>query len=152
MILQLRRDLAQRPVGDATRARQRQLVSEAALRAFGDLGPWADAALGRDVEWCHGDLHAGNILVDPSDGRVTAVLDWEWYSVTCRSLDQVRLWVSAARQGAWWWARKAAGPPSVTALIAAFGVSFYSYDTGARPAVSKDLRRLASAAATAAVG
>jgi len=26
----------------------------------------------------HGDLHAGNIFVDPDTYEITAIIDWEW--------------------------------------------------------------------------
>ena len=38
------------------------------------FGPSADPFIFR---FCHGDLHAGNILIDPATGKITAIIDWE---------------------------------------------------------------------------
>ena len=38
------------------------------------FGPSADPLIFR---FCHGDLHDGNILVDPTTGKITGIIDWE---------------------------------------------------------------------------
>jgi hypothetical protein len=38
------------------------------------LGPSADAS---NFRFSHGDLHEGNILIDPKSGAITGVIDWE---------------------------------------------------------------------------
>jgi hypothetical protein len=38
------------------------------------FGPSADPFIFR---FCHGDLHDRNILIDPTTGRITGILDWE---------------------------------------------------------------------------
>jgi len=38
------------------------------------FGPSADPFIFR---FCHGDLHDGNILIDPSTGKITGIIDWE---------------------------------------------------------------------------
>ncbi|KIM75939.1 hypothetical protein PILCRDRAFT_826771 [Piloderma croceum F 1598] len=38
------------------------------------FGPRADPFIFR---FCHGDLHDGNILIDPTTGKITGIIDWE---------------------------------------------------------------------------
>jgi len=38
------------------------------------LGPAADAS---NFRFSHGDLHEGNILIDPKSGAITGIIDWE---------------------------------------------------------------------------
>ena len=38
------------------------------------FGPSSDPFIFR---FCHGDLHDGNILVDPTTGKITGIVDWE---------------------------------------------------------------------------
>lgn len=38
------------------------------------FGPSADPFIFR---FCHGDLHDGNILIDPTTGKITGIIDWE---------------------------------------------------------------------------
>ena len=39
------------------------------------------------IGFCHGDLHKGNVLCDPVNGRLTAVIDWESVSWGPREAD-----------------------------------------------------------------
>jgi hypothetical protein len=38
------------------------------------FGPCADPSI---LHFCHGDLHDGNILIDPTTGKITGIIDWE---------------------------------------------------------------------------
>jgi hypothetical protein len=38
------------------------------------FGPCTDPFIFR---FCHGDLHDGNILIDPTTGKITGIIDWE---------------------------------------------------------------------------
>jgi hypothetical protein len=38
------------------------------------FGPLADAS---HFRFSHGDLHDGNILIDPQSGAITGIIDWE---------------------------------------------------------------------------
>jgi aminoglycoside phosphotransferase (APT) family kinase protein len=42
--------------------------------------------------WLHGDLHAGNVLVD--DGRISGVIDWGDMAVGDRATDLATLWMN----------------------------------------------------------
>ncbi|ODU04607.1 MAG: hypothetical protein ABS81_09485 [Pseudonocardia sp. SCN 72-86] len=56
---------------EATRTRELPVLDELAGRLRRSTPPQ------RETRLVHGDLHPGNVLVDPVDGSVVAALDWE---------------------------------------------------------------------------
>jgi hypothetical protein len=122
MVAEFRAELARRAVDGVEREACAVRIASDAQNAFGSLGVWAADALTEDIAWCHGDLHAANLLVDPADGRLTAVLDWEWYRVMPVASDQLRLWRPGVAQTSLEWALRASAPVEYAALLAALGV------------------------------
>lgn len=122
MVAEFRTELGRKSVEDAERRACAARITEEAEKAFGPQGAWAGDMIARDIGWCHGDLHAANLLVDPIDGRLTAVLDWEWYRVMPTASDKLRLWRPGVVQTSLEWALRASAPAEYAALLAALGV------------------------------
>ena len=51
-----------------------------------------DAPINVEPTWLHGDLHAGNMLVD--DGTISGVIDWGDMTVGDRATDLATLWMN----------------------------------------------------------
>jgi aminoglycoside phosphotransferase (APT) family kinase protein len=54
-----------------------RMSSRGRTRARGELRRATDAARGAPLTFIHGDLGGSNILVDPSRGTVTGIVDWD---------------------------------------------------------------------------
>jgi hypothetical protein len=122
MVAEFRTELARKAVAGEERQACAARIAEEAQKAFGPQGAWAETVIVEDIAWCHGDLHAANLLVDPIDGRLTAVLDWEWYRVMPTASDQLRLWRPGVIQTSLEWALRASAPAEYASLLAALGV------------------------------
>jgi aminoglycoside phosphotransferase (APT) family kinase protein len=76
----------------------------AALGPVGEVGEWLPANLPTDYRpgLMHGDYHIANVLYDPVEPRVAAILDWELTTVGDPLLDLGRLttvWPNARNEG-----------------------------------------------------
>jgi aminoglycoside phosphotransferase (APT) family kinase protein len=70
--------------------RQTALLSPAVVRVYEDA---ISAPIDVEPTWLHGDLHAGNLLVD-DEGVITAVIDWGDMTRGDRATDLATLWLN----------------------------------------------------------
>ncbi|PXA85712.1 phosphotransferase family protein [Nostoc sp. 3335mG] len=75
-----------------------------ALGPVAEVGAWLQANLPSDYQpgLMHGDYHIANVLYDPAEPRVAAILDWEMAAIGDPLLDLGRLttvWPNARNEG-----------------------------------------------------
>jgi aminoglycoside phosphotransferase (APT) family kinase protein len=85
------RERAEQMVERIRRLKERStLFSDDVVRVYEDA---LDAPIDVEPTWLHGDLHAGNILVD-DDGVITGVIDWGDMTRGDRATDLATLWMN----------------------------------------------------------
>lgn len=130
-LCEFRYRLAAVPVSERERSvAQVQLRDRIAAEFEVRTREWALAALAGPLAWRHGDLHADNVLVDPESGKLLAVIDWEWASITVEPVDQIRLHSIAAYQVGRPWVRSCAGQSNDSSLLAALALQFAAEPLG----------------------
>lgn len=98
-----------------------------------DVAADAVTFLNREPRWIHGDLHAGNILIDPSTGVVTAVVDFEHAACVDDIWDAVRLTAVAAYQTSPEWVASFVTPVDPDRLTVALAATLTPKETGGGP-------------------
>jgi aminoglycoside phosphotransferase (APT) family kinase protein len=120
------------------------LIDDRVLRIAEDA---LDAPIDVPPTWLHGDLHAGNILVD-DDGAISAVIDWGDMTSGDRATDLATLWMNLGDRKARENAMRACTGISDATWVRAKGWAFFYLVTLGTSGLAGDARHAVMARRT----